>query len=745
MRKYRIFACAVACLLAIGGTASAQISSGGKPVSLQQALKAGVPTATMPDIDVKALLAEDEEEAKLGIPFRFGFPHEVDFNLDNSGVWETLDDGSRVWRLAIRCPGAYSINLIYDDYHLPRGARLFLYNEDRSMVLGAFTSRNNKEHGMFSTAPIKGDLTVLEYHVPANAAFRGDIGIETIIHGYKNIFFSRSGLEKMLGFGSSGDCNINVNCPQGDPWQDEIRAVAMITTQSGSRICSGALINNATEDLTPFFLTAEHCLGGEETWVIMFNYESPTCDDIDGPTWMTVSGTTLLSHYNYSDFALLELSEQPPDSYNVFYAGWSAVNEPSPSSVGIHHPSGDIKKISFDYDPVTSTDYFNSSGDSHWQVGQWEEGTTEGGSSGSPLIDPDHHIVGQLHGGWASCKIIRADWYGKFAKSWDYGVTPETRLRDWLDPGNTGILTLDGTDPLIVTFEADVTMGWHPLTVNFSASSMYPIDAWSWDFGDGGSSALQSPAHTYDTPGAFDVSLEAYSGGDVYHKTRVNYIIVLADTLAAGESVGQIGSSVRIDVYARNNFPLDYLRLPFEYGGELPLVLDSFSTVGCRTEYFENQDFLHYDPAQHRICLRLVSSTDGSQPELEPGAGLIVRVYFTIEGTALPNQTTAIQTDGYELWTPSFQGSIAQYAPHTVAGAVTYVTDCCAVMGDFDHNGSLNPLDATNFCNWLWRGWGGPVCLAETDVDGDGQIDPLDAVRLVNYFWRGGPGPESCP
>jgi len=421
--------------------AMGQVSKGGLPPSFSKSISNNVDLHAMPQIDVEALRAEDEVEAQMGLPFRFGFPHYVDLGLDNSGTWIELPDGDRIWRLEIFAPGAYSINLIYDKFLLPEGAELFIYSSDRTSVIGAFTSQNNKPHGKFATAPISGESCILEYLLPADAPFRGELVISSIIHGYKDIF---SKTDK--NFGSSGSCNINVNCPEGDDWQVQKRAVAMILTQGGFRLCSGAMVNNTQQDGTPYFLTANHCLGGEETWVFMFNYESPSCSNINGPTNQTVSGSTLLANYSTSDFALLLLNETPPDEYDVHFAGWSAVNTASPSAVGIHHPSGDIKKISFDDDAVTSANYLSTSGTSHWRVGNWELGTTEGGSSGSPLFDDNHRIVGQLHGGYASCTSITADWYGKFAMSWNGGGSSSNRLRDWLDPLNTGVLFLDGLD-----------------------------------------------------------------------------------------------------------------------------------------------------------------------------------------------------------------------------------------------------------------------------------------------------------
>jgi len=270
-------------------------------------------------------------------------------------------------------------------------------------------------------------------------AVPGRIVLGRVVHGYRDLFFKTT-----RDFGDSGNCNINVNCPDGDAWANEVRAVAMILTGGGSRICTGTLVNNVRQDRTPLFLTANHCLGGEATWIIMFNYQSPNCNDIDGPTADTVQGTTRLANNSASDFALLRLQETPPPAYDVFWAGWSAVDTASPQSTCIHHPNGDIKKISFDHQPVVSSSYGGSPPDTRWKVLDWDKGTTEPGSSGSPLFDPAHRIVGQLHGGTAACGNDLPDYFGKFAVSWDYGSTAATRLKDWLDPDHTGTRELDG-------------------------------------------------------------------------------------------------------------------------------------------------------------------------------------------------------------------------------------------------------------------------------------------------------------
>ncbi|MFH2056447.1 MAG: trypsin-like peptidase domain-containing protein [bacterium] len=459
-------------LLLSGGTAKAQLSKGGTPPSFEKALAPQFSSVIMPPVDVDALLAEDAEMSK-DEPFRFGYGFEVNYSLSNSGTWTELSDGGRVWRLRIESPGAYSINLIYDKYRIPAGAELFVYNEergDKAMVIGAFTSANNKEHEEFATAPVAGDRIVVEYFEPAKVDFPGEIVISRVVHAYRDLF-SWDTAKSALGFGSSGSCNNNVMCPEGDPWADQIRSVAMILTSGGSRICTGSMINNVRQDGTPYFLTANHCLGGNNTWIFMFNYQSPNCSNINGPTYMTVQGSTLKANYSNSDFALLELTETPPDSFGIYFNGWSAVDAESDSAVCIHHPAGDIKKISFDYDTYTSRDYLNeSSGTTHWRISNWDDGTTEPGSSGSPLFNKHHQVIGQLHGGYASCTSITSDWFGKVAMSWNGGGSSSNQMKFWLDPDNTGTLALNGYDP-----NAGVTITHTPLPDTKDTVNAYEV------------------------------------------------------------------------------------------------------------------------------------------------------------------------------------------------------------------------------------------------------------------------------
>lgn len=421
---------------------AAQVASKGTPASIELALESNVSQILMPLVDLRQMAIEDSMDALRGRPMRFGKGHDVEFSARKHGVWEKTKDGRSVWRIGFKCPDALSVNLLYSSFKLPPGAKMYVYNEDRSYILGAFTSQNHKEDGAFSTGLVPGEITYVEYNAPESSP-DPEIVISRVVHGYRDFF----NFEK--NFGSSGACNNNVNCPEGLPWFDQTNSVAMIVLAGGTRWCSGAMINNTCEDGTPYFLTANHCLtgGGVGNWMFYFGYQSPVCADIDGPTNQIVSGATLISTSAISDFALLELSSKPPAVYNAWYAGWSRANASTDTSVAIHHPSGDIKKISFSNQQTQSTLYLSSTVDTsytHWRVPTWDDGTTEGGSSGSPLFNTEKQIVGQLHGGFASCTSITSDWYGKLSYSWNKGATEESRLREWLDPAQINTDTFNG-------------------------------------------------------------------------------------------------------------------------------------------------------------------------------------------------------------------------------------------------------------------------------------------------------------
>jgi V8-like Glu-specific endopeptidase len=443
-----------------------QISTDEEPISF----RTNIPTLrgdkntlkTLPSLDMERINEEDRADEANGIPPRFGYRHEVNYNLENSGEWVDLPDGDKIWRLVIYASDALSINLLYDKFWLPDGAKFFIYSNDRKHYIGAFTSVNNKgsrdDKQGFATGLVYGNQITLEYFLPKEIKETGIISIAYVVQGYKYILLPDK------NYGQSGNCNININCTQGQNWQNEKNAVALILV-NGNRYCTGSLVNTTANDGRPLFLTADHCLGGWANsvkhdaitapnlshWSFYWHYESPSCTSTLNPPFISTSGAMVVANNPNSDFALLQLTENPLNKNGVipYYLGWDCSENAATGGVGIHHPSGDIKKITPYSITPQSTDYLNNTVDvngNHWRI-TWSSGTTEGGSSGSPIINNNHMVIGQLHGGYASCSAqTQPDWYGKFSVSWTGNGDPDNRrrLNSWLDPNNTGVIVLDG-------------------------------------------------------------------------------------------------------------------------------------------------------------------------------------------------------------------------------------------------------------------------------------------------------------
>jgi hypothetical protein len=416
----------------------AQLSFGGHPYG-DKAEKRGMPPAVavhLPPVNVAALLDEDAARAAQGIkgPFRFGFEHHTHFTLQNSGAWFTMPNGDRVWRLMLHCPDALGINLQFSEYVIPEGARLYLYNT-AGTVRGAYTAQSNPGHTAFGTAPLSGDRITVEYIEPAALTGQGRLTISMVVHEYREL---GGGTDR--GFGDSGPCNVNTICPEGDQWRPEIRAVAHVILGGG--VCSGSLLNNCANDSTPYFLTANHCTEGNETnasWVFVFNWESPVCDPTENaPMDHTVTGCDKLLENPPSDASFLRLSSTPPPDFHPYFSGWDKSGTTPDTVHCIHHPSGDIKKISSSNGPfdAQNIDVGNGPADC-WHIPQWDSGTTEPGSSGSGLWNQDHRIIGQLYGGEASCSNNVNDYFGRFDVTFPL-------IEQWL--GTCGD-TLDGFDP----------------------------------------------------------------------------------------------------------------------------------------------------------------------------------------------------------------------------------------------------------------------------------------------------------
>lgn len=424
-----------------------QISKPSTPLSI--AGQIALPEATLLAQPDWANIRE-EDKSWMG-SFRFAVPIPVDFSMQNSGAWQTLPDGSRLWRLHLKAENALGLALSLENFEMPKGATLHLFSPDGRSVFGSYDADNNTESRKLFIGFTKGAATVLEYHEPRGSTQTADFHINAAYYAYR-----AQGMGG-LDFGGANNCHVNINCPEAAAWQRHKQGVVRIriVMNGGVGWCSGALMNNTAQDGKPYVLSAFHCTDrmtvDYSLTTFFFNYEAPACANTNTePALQSLQGCAVRAGLRETDFLLLELNQRIPTTYNPLFLGWNRDSMTLPTATHmVHHPVGDVKKYSRDSRApivenfsITWDNGTISPANSHLRA-VFNTGSMEGGSSGAPYFDALGRVVAQLHGGATTgCTTIFASG-GWLAKSWNGGGTAASRLRDWLDPLSTGVQILD--------------------------------------------------------------------------------------------------------------------------------------------------------------------------------------------------------------------------------------------------------------------------------------------------------------
>ncbi|MDR0694132.1 MAG: choice-of-anchor J domain-containing protein, partial [Prevotellaceae bacterium] len=541
--------------------------------------------------DIISLKVEDEVRAKYGLMPRISKILPANYTIENAGEWISLETGEKIWQLRLKSPGAIALSLYYDRFYLPEGSKLFIYSANKKHVVGAFTAADNPKFGPeFSTEMVAGDELILEYVAPATVDKASLLSLEdkngALVAFADNThvapqFATRAGVAKALprggaqpvisisgvGYvynnaiigvakefdeptapggdeGRSSACMININCPEGEAWQDQKKGVAAtVQVIAGSGyICSGTILNNTARDMTPYFLMAYHCgeVNGKEStvaelnqWQFYFHFERIGCENSSSSAaYRTATGAQRLVATNInggSDGLLLRLNTDIPPDWDIYFNGWNRTNTALTSGAGIHHPAGDYKKISFITSPATQATWNSEDAtgatNAHWRVTygtvNGKRGVTEGGSSGSPLFDQDGLVVGSLSGGTGGdnpcANTSMYSLFGKLWWHWDQSPDPNQHMSKYLDPLGTGVTTLEGmysaTDP-DAKFIASDTVIYVTQYVEYKDVSALAA-TWEWSF-EGGTPASHigriPPAIQYNTVGTFTTTLTINKG-----------------------------------------------------------------------------------------------------------------------------------------------------------------------------------------------------------------------------------------
>ncbi|MDA3817932.1 MAG: trypsin-like peptidase domain-containing protein, partial [Prolixibacteraceae bacterium] len=626
---------------------------------------------------------------------------------------------------------AKSIKLLFSEYSIPNGAKLFLYNNDYSQISGAFTQKNMRPDSSFAIADFPGNELIIEYYEPVNAKSSGSVIINKVSLAYRD-------LHEMISDDVKSASYNDVNCGKGLEWQIEKHAVSKYTfdEDGSSYICSGALINNSESDGTPYFLTAHHCVStndAAQTITAYFNYESRGCGLNYVDNYKTLSGAKLLTTGDESDFTLIEFDETPPPSYQPYYAGWDRGSSPE-IAVSIHHPEGFLKKISFEDDEPVSYEYTigwdnnaTSPVNSHWEV-IFESGMTGSGSSGSPLFNENRRVIGQLHGGGDY-----DSYYGKISYSWDNsGITtsnPRNNIKynelwEYLsEDKNTQFI--DGFTPENNLPEAVLNIDYEYVCIGvpipLNDYSVFNVNKWNWQitpttisFIEGTSPASPNPIVRFNEAGNYSIMLIVENA---YGRDSITY----EDAIIAGSSINTAHISDPVS-------------------GACFLETDSvqITASGANTYLWEldqsSFDFFNMNSSGNKATIKQnnISHIDST---------------FNITGIIIGQQGTCTDTSYFDIQlTLPTNDDIANAAPLTIGEKEAFNNICASV----ENNEPAPPVNSctsqTDWCDEYWTGenivensvWftfiapeTGAVSIATTGMDGQIALYEADSYNAI--------------
>ena len=431
------------------------------------------PTIELLAPNMDAINAEDKLRDKQGKLYRIGVALFTNLSPENSGVWTTDQHGTKTWSLTIKSAGAEALSFIFDHFDLNGKSTFKVLNKKGELVHAIVTNEDELEDLQQHLALCFGDELTLMLSEP-KGTMASSIHLDRVIYNYRS-----TGNPSAAKVNESDACEVNVNCsPVGDNWQDEKRGVARIyvVEPAGAGWCSGSLVNNTAQDCKPFMLSAFHCGENSTTanfnvWKFYFKYEVTGCiNPTSGGTLGSnvITGSVKKADANDgggnsgSDFLLVQMGTANNEAttinklkttgFNAYWNGWDANNTATTGGVGIHHPAGDIKKISTFNGTTISSTYGGQVSGTHWRL-TWSSnsngfGVTEGGSSGSPIFNNSTgRIIGTLTGGSSYCNAQTSpDLYGKMSFHWtSNGTEAIYQLKPFLDPTNSGLMVLNGS------------------------------------------------------------------------------------------------------------------------------------------------------------------------------------------------------------------------------------------------------------------------------------------------------------
>lgn len=445
-------------VVSVVGTAHAQVEtnyyqSGEVSHNPWQSARRDMNVRRMPSFDLAQLQREDAIRDTTRALFRFGKGFDVNYTLAD-GLWESVE-GGRLWTMTFASGNALSLNFVFNDFHLPEGAELYIENEDQTVLYGPVTSEAISDNGIFLTDIIPGEQATICLYEPWESEGLSTLTIKRVVHGYRtyaNDPATKAPIGDRLFESPSIACY-----PEYELQSD---AVAMVLSSSGDGICSGALVMSTDYSFKGYFLTTFDLIDADgngtlsdtektaaESCMFKFRYKEKYCGSNVMETSYTYNQATFRSAWNITKSALLEVGGNISQNRNLTWLGWdrSAV---TPSDVAcIQHQFLQEMVISRELGSGYVLPY---SGNISWKV-LFISGGVFSGSRGAPLLDQNKRLVahefGDLYGGATSSQT---GYFGRFSESWLGNYTSSTSLSFWLDPINTNQTTINSSRTMTI-------------------------------------------------------------------------------------------------------------------------------------------------------------------------------------------------------------------------------------------------------------------------------------------------------
>lgn len=371
--------------------------------------------------------------------------------------WQPTAVGGQIAALSMSAEGAHGLRLGVVVKQLPGSAQVRVYSQANPGTVFQISGQeilqliqrntaagdNSLDSQTWWTPDLGSDEVTLEVELPPGTPSSTlDVAVPRVSHIFENLAIPTED-EFPTKINESASCHLDATCH--DTYVNQRNAVARMiyTSGGGTYVCTGTLLNDSQSSGTPYFLTANHCISTQAEASSLqtdWFYRSPTCNSrtLSSATTKRVGGAALLYATGSTDTTLLRLNDAPPAG--AYFAGWDANTQTAGTSVvGLHHPRGDLLKVSFG--SLNSQASCSSTGGTGFQCSgttgnyyrvNWSQGTTEGGSSGSALFKGGTHVVGTLYGGSATCTSTTSpDFYGRFDLAYN------AALKNWLGTAST--------------------------------------------------------------------------------------------------------------------------------------------------------------------------------------------------------------------------------------------------------------------------------------------------------------------